>query len=464
MLTSVNNGKLTLEQLVEKMYTNPKRIFNLPDQGSDTFVEVDMERKWIIDNDSLLSKSGWTPFIGMPMQGAVHRVVLRGEVVFVDGHVVADRGAAKNVARTHGEPVSMKKVKTPQTISIEAKRSPAQITAMNRQRHISEPSGADKHEGVPRPAPTLARHHVLSALELTRTQCRDIFTLAHQYRNAHIHHRLIEPILAGKVLSHMFFEPSTRTQCSFVGAMLRLGGSVLPFDIGSSSIKKGESLEDSVRMMMSYADVLVIRHPEMGAVQRAANVSRVPVINAGDGIGEHPTQALLDVFTIREEIGTFTDLTITLVGDLKHGRTVHSLAKLLTMYSNKSISLHYVSPPELAMPKEIMDIVAAAGIPQTHHTNMEEILPDTDVLYMTRIQKERFTSEEEYNKVCGLYKITPQLMRKAKKHGKMIVMHPLPRLDEISTTFDNDPRAAYFRQAENGLFIRMALLTIILSK
>jgi len=301
-------------------------------------------------------------------------------------------------------------------------------------------------------------------LELTRAQCRDIFTLAHHYRSCQLHHRTVEPILAGKILSHMFFESSTRTQCSFTGAMLRLGGSVIPFDSQLSSIKKGESLEDSVRMLMSYADVIVIRHPEMGAVQRAANVSRVPVINAGDGIGEHPTQALLDIFTIREEIGTFNGLTITMVGDLKHGRTVHSLAKLLTMYSDKSITLHYVSPPSLAMPQDIIDLVAAAGIPQKSHTTLEEILPDTDVLYMTRIQKERFDSEEEYKKVCGVYKITPQLMRNAKKHGKMIVMHPLPRLDEISTAFDSDPRAAYFRQAENGLFIRMALLTVILAK
>ncbi|CAF1336207.1 unnamed protein product [Adineta steineri] len=464
MLTAVNNGKLTIEQLIEKMYKNPKRIFNLPDQGDDTFIEVDMERKWVIDDKSLLSKSAWTPFIGMQMRGAVHRVVLRGEVVVVDGQVLAEQGTGKNLVHLRDKNnKKIKRVKTPQNLILETKRSPLQMH-QTRQRFISEPSALDKPEGIPRTGAGLARQHLLSALQLTRAQCREIFTLAHQYRNCYFHHRPIEPILTGKILSHMFFEPSTRTQCSFTGAMLRLGGSVMPFDSQLSSIQKGESIEDSVRMLMSYADVLVIRHPEMGVVQRAAGVSRIPVINAGDGIGEHPTQALLDIFTIREEIGTFNGLTITMVGDLKHGRTVHSLAKLLTLYNDKSISLHYVSPQSLAMPQDIVDCVAAAGIPQKSHTSLEQILPDTDVLYMTRIQKERFDSEEEYKKACGLYTITPQLMRNAKKHGKMIVMHPLPRLDEISTSFDTDPRAAYFRQAENGLYIRMALLSIILSK
>ncbi|UJR35525.1 hypothetical protein I4U23_028279 [Adineta vaga] len=459
MLTAVNNGKLTIEQLIEKMYTNPKRIFNLPDQGNDTFIEVDMERKWIIDDQSLLSKSGWTPFIGMPMRGAVHRVVLRGEVVFVDGQVLAEQGTGKNLMNSRVEQNQLKRVKTPQNLPLDLKRSPNHAPQI-RQRYISEPSALDRPEALQRMGLGLTKQHILTVLELTRAQCREIFTLAHQYRNCHLHHRPIEPILTGKILSHMFFEPSTRTQCSFTGAMLRLGGSVIPFDSHLSSVQKGESLEDSVRMLMSYADVIVIRHPEVGAVQRAASISRVPVINAGDGIGEHPTQALLDIFTIREEIGTFNGLTITMVGDLKHGRTVHSLAKLLTMYSDKSISLHYVSPPSLAMPQDVVDCVASAGISQKSHINLEEILPDTDVLYMTRIQKERFNSEEEYKKACGLYKITPQLMRNAKKHGKMIVMHPLPRLDEISTAFDSDPRAAYFRQAENGLYIRMALLRL----
>ncbi|CAF0784945.1 unnamed protein product [Rotaria sordida] len=463
LLTAVHDGKLTIEQLIEKMYTNPKRIFNLPDQGPDTFIEIDMERKWIIDDKLLLTKSAWTPFIGMTMHGAVHRVVLRGEVAFVDGQVLAEQGTGKNLIHLRGELNRMKKLKTPQNLILENKRSPTQADR-KRHRDISEPGAQDKPENIPKIGAILARHHILSSSKLNRVQCREIFTLAHYYRNCQLHHRPIEPVLTGKILSHMFFEPSTRTQCSFAAAMLRLGGTVLPFDSQLSSIKKGESLEDSVRMLMTYADVIVIRHPEVGAVQRVADISRVPVINAGDGIGEHPTQALLDVFTIREEFGTFNGLTITMVGDLKHGRTVHSLARLLTIYSDKSISLHYVSPSSLAMPQDVMDCVAAAGIPQKSYTNLEDILPDTDVLYMTRIQKERFTSEEEYKKVCDHYKITPNFMCKAKKHGKMIVMHPLPRLDEISTTFDSDPRAAYFRQAENGLYIRMALLAIILSK
>ncbi|CAM2704180.1 unnamed protein product [Rotaria socialis] len=463
LLTAVHDGKLTMDQLIEKMYTNPKRIFNLPDQGDDTFIEVDMERRSTVDDKSLFTKAAWTPFIGMMLRGSVHRVVLRGEVVFVDGQVLAEQGTGRNIVQLRGESNHAKKIKATQNLVLEKKYSPHEIER-KRQRYISEPGVLDKPEVIPKIAASLAKHHILSSLQLNRVQCREIFTLAHFYRNAHLHHRPIEPILAGKILSHMFFEPSTRTQCSFTAAMLRLGGSVIPFDSQLSSIKKGESLEDSVRMLMSYSDAIVIRHPEVGVVQRVADISRVPVINAGDGIGEHPTQALLDVFTIREEIGTFNGLTITMVGDLKHGRTVHSLAKLLTIYSDKSITLNYVSPPSLAMPQDVMSCVSAAGIPQKSYTSLDEILPDTDVLYMTRIQKERFTSETEYKKVCDLYKITPKFMRKAKKHGKMIVMHPLPRLDEISTAFDIDPRAAYFRQAENGLYIRMAILTILLSK
>lgn len=183
------------------------------------------------------------------------------------------------------------------------------------------------------------------------------------------------------------------------------------------------------------------------------------MINAGDGVGEHPTQALLDVFTIREEIGTVNGLTITMVGDLKHGRTVHSLARLLTLYD---VQLKYVSPSGLGMPIEVQNFVAQKGIRQEEAESLEAVLPDTDVLYMTRIQKERFKNEEEYNEACGKFIITPQVMTFAKR--KMVVLHPLPRNFEISTEFDTDPRAAYFRQAECGMYVRMALLAMVLGR
>jgi carbamoyl-phosphate synthase/aspartate carbamoyltransferase/dihydroorotase len=294
---------------------------------------------------------------------------------------------------------------------------------------------------------------------LRKTSLHKLFNLAHDLRILVLSEKDLTSLLKGKVVAEMFFEPSTRTQCSFTAAAQRLGGSVIFMDQQHSSIKKGETLDDSVRMMSSYSDLIVIRHPEPGAADLASKVANVPLVNAGDGTGEHPTQALLDIFTIREEIGTVNGITVTMVGDLKHGRTVHSLAKLLRLYK---VSIRYVSPDFLKMPANIVQTLSKVGISQEEFASLEDALPDTDVLYMTRIQKERFSSLEEYEKAENMYVLTPQLMRRAKK--KMIVMHPLPRLNEISTTLDTDPRAAYFRQAEYGMYVRMALLLMILKQ
>ena len=207
--------------------------------------------------------------------------------------------------------------------------------------------------------------------------------------------------------------------------------------------------------------MIVLRHPDVGSAAIAAKAARKPIINAGDGVGEHPTQALLDLFTIFEELGAgvVDGLTVTLLGDLKYGRTVHSLARLLTLFD---VKLNYVSPEILRMPKDVMDEVEAKKIPQTEYTNLEEVLSKTDVLYVTRIQKERFENEADYNKVKRSFVVNPKIMKAAK--DEMIVMHPLPRVGEISTDFDNDPRAAYFRQMEYGLYVRMALLAMVLGK
>jgi aspartate carbamoyltransferase len=252
--------------------------------------------------------------------------------------------------------------------------------------------------------------------------------------------------------------------------MERLGGSVIPInEVKYSSVSKGESLPDTVRTLECYADVIVLRHPEVGSAAIAAKAARKPVINAGDGVGEHPTQALLDTFTIFEELGegvpsaslgTGVDgLTVTMLGDLKYGRTVHSLARLLSLYK---VKLNYVSPDILRMPKEVMDEVAAKGIPQAEYNSLEAVLPETDVLYVTRVQKERFEDQAVYESVKGAYVIDSKVMKAAKE--RMIVMHPLPRVGEISTDFDDDPRAAYFRQMEYGLYVRMALLAMVLGK
>jgi len=214
-----------------------------------------------------------------------------------------------------------------------------------------------------------------------------------------------------------------------------------------------------VRSLECYVDVIVLRHPEVGASAMAARYARKPVINAGDGIGEHPTQALLDLFTIVEELGYVDGLTVTMLGDLKYGRTVHSLARLLSLFD---VRIRYVAPEILRMPPEIMAELEAKGLPQAEHVTLESILPETDVLYVTRVQKERFEDQAEYESVKGAYVITPEVMRAAKE--RMIVMHPLPRVGEISMDFDEDPRAAYFRQMEYGLYVRMALLAMVLGK
>jgi carbamoyl-phosphate synthase/aspartate carbamoyltransferase/dihydroorotase len=306
---------------------------------------------------------------------------------------------------------------------------------------------------------TFYRSNFITVDHLRKDALHKLFNLAHDLKILTLSDKDLTHLLRGKVIAEMFFEPSTRTQCSFTAAVQRLGGTCIYMDQQHSSIKKGETLEDSVRMMSAYSNLIVIRHPEPGAAEQATRVSSVPVVNAGDGTGEHPTQALLDIFTIREEIGTVNGITITMVGDLKHGRTVHSLAKLLKLYK---VTLRYVSPDFLKMPADIVENLRQAGVVQEEYSSIEDALPDTDVLYMTRIQKERFDSHEQYEKASGMYVLTPQLMRIAKK--KMIVMHPLPRVDEISTLLDSDPRAAYFRQAEYGMYVRMALLLLTLKQ
>lgn len=268
-------------------------------------------------------------------------------------------------------------------------------------------------------------------------------------------------LLKGQVLACLFYEPSTRTSASFIAAMERLGGSVIPITQGVqfSSVSKGETLADTIRTLEQYSDVIVLRHPEIGSAKAAAEAASVPVINAGDGAGEHPTQALLDLFTIQEEMGRIDGLKVAMVGDLRFGRTVHSLTKLLLHFD---VSLRFVSPEILRMPLKIMNEVRDAGINARETHDVADVIENADVLYVTRVQKERFSDLEQYNEVKDQYVITPELLERAKE--KMVVMHPLPRVGEISTDVDQDPRAAYFRQVQNGMYIRMALLAAVLGK
>jgi aspartate carbamoyltransferase len=301
---------------------------------------------------------------------------------------------------------------------------------------------------------------IISVSQFTRESLDYIFGVAQEMR-AIVRRAGSTDLLKGTVLACLFYEPSTRTSSSFIAAMSRLGGTVIPITQGVqfSSVSKGESLPDTIRTLEQYADVIVLRHPEAGTSEIAAKYARKPIINAGDGIGEHPTQSLLDLFTVKEELGQIDGLSIAMVGDLKYGRTVHSLTRLLCLYD---VELSFVSPEILRLPLDIMNQVRACNLPVRETYDVADVIETVDVLYVTRVQKERFPDLSQYDEVKGHYEITPELMERAKE--KMIVMHPLPRVGEIHYAIDDDPRAAYFRQMENGMYIRMALLAAVLGK
>jgi aspartate carbamoyltransferase catalytic subunit len=264
-------------------------------------------------------------------------------------------------------------------------------------------------------------------------------------------------MLRGRILATLFFEASTRTRLSFDAAMLKLGGSTIGFaEAEMASVKKGENLADTVRTVESYADVIAIRHPLEGAARLAAEFAKVPIINAGSGAEEHPTQALLDLYTMKKEKGKIDGLKIALVGDLRYGRTVHSLAYLLSLYD---IELLLISPETLRMRREVLQTIKDK-IQVTERTNLEKIIPTVDVLYVTRIQKERFPDPAEYVKVKGSYKIDLEALKEAKKD--LTILHPLPRVDEIAPEVDGTQYARYFQQVRNGIVVRMALLALIL--
>jgi len=265
-------------------------------------------------------------------------------------------------------------------------------------------------------------------------------------------------MLKGKILATLFFEPSTRTRLSFESAMHRLGGSTIGFAQAEiASVKKGENLADTVRTVENYADVIALRHPLEGAARLAAEFAEAPVINAGSGAEEHPTQALLDLYTIIKEKGRIDGLNIALMGDLRYGRTVHSLAYALSMYN---VKLYLVSPEILRMRKEVLKTLKEKEIEVVEKTRVEEIIGDIDVLYVTRIQKERFPDPAEYAKVRGSYRIDLETLKNAKED--LVILHPLPRVDEIAPEVDNTPHAKYFKQVWNGIIVRMALLALIL--
>ncbi|NXW10719.1 PYR1 protein, partial [Fregetta grallaria] len=463
LLTAVSEGRLTVEDVVQRLYENPRKIFGLPAQ-EDTYVEVDLEHEWIIPSHTAFSKARWTPFEGMKVKGTVRRVVLRGEVAYIDGQVLVPPGYGQDVKKwPSGAVLAPHVAPAKESTKVPASSSPrragpggegrfhlpprihrasdpglpgrgaggmAQWSAAGRrwgskraapgldpaviQDSYFYPLGPVPRQASPQGAPhfqtspllhPLVGQHVLSVQQFSKEQMSHLFNVAHVLRMLVQKERSVD-ILKGKVMASMFYEASTRTSSSFAAAMSRLGGSVLSFSEATSSVQKGESLADSVQTMCCYADVLVLRHPQPGAVEVRGAGGATSCLPCPGAVGRSPQ--------------------ITMVGDLKHGRTVHSLARLLTQYR---VNLRYVTPPGLCMPPDITSFVASKGIKQEEFGSIEEALPDTDVLYMTRIQKERFRLAEEYEACFGQFILTPHIMTRAKE--KMVVMHPLPRVNEI---------------------------------
>jgi aspartate carbamoyltransferase catalytic subunit len=299
--------------------------------------------------------------------------------------------------------------------------------------------------------------HLLSPLDLNTQELEQLFDLA---KDIETHPATYAHACDGKILATCFYEPSTRTRLSFESAMLRLGGSVLGFaDAASSSASKGESVADTIRVISGYADICAMRHPKEGAPMVAAAYSGIPVINAGDGGHQHPTQTLTDLLTIYRLKGRLTDFTIGLCGDLKFGRTVHSLIRALVRYSG--IRFVLISPEELRVPDYILDLLKAKNIPYEEVIRLDDVIPQLDILYMTRVQKERFFNEEEYVRLKDFYILTTDKLSLAK--DDMLILHPLPRVNEIDVEVDNDPRAVYFQQAKFGVYVRMALMLTLLN-
>ncbi len=300
--------------------------------------------------------------------------------------------------------------------------------------------------------------HLMSPLDFTTEELDKLFDLANDIEKNPGHYA---HACDGKILATCFYEPSTRTRLSFESAMTRLGGRVIGFaDAASSSASKGESVSDTIRIISCYADICAMRHPKEGAPMVASEESAIPVINAGDGGHQHPTQTLTDLLTIRSLKGRLGDFTIGLCGDLKFGRTVHSLINALVRYDN--IRFVFISPEELRVPDYITDMLKDKKIPYDEVIRLEKIMPELDLLYMTRVQKERFFNEEDYVRLKDFYILNAGKMELAKQD--MLVLHPLPRVNEISVEVDDDPRAVYFKQAQYGVYVRMALILTLLEK
>ncbi|KAI0925314.1 hypothetical protein AcV7_005586 [Taiwanofungus camphoratus] len=435
LLSAVAAGRLTLDDIRLRLHDNPVRIFGLPDQ-SHTSVEIVVGRKSHFTNRGKC----WSPLEGAVVNGGVHRVLVHGQTAFLDGEVTAvplgrdiSSATISHISSERSMSVSGPKpdlgaVASPVSKGVElaSQTQPTHAVATATSSTVAPlygPTAAPHVFTHLLPHPAFHRKHILSVKQLGHRDVHELFSLAHEMQ-LQVERNGTLDILKGKVLCTLFYEPSTRTHSSFDAAMKRCGGEVVNVHVDASSVLKGETLPDTIRTLGCYADAIVIRHPEVGSSQLAAKFSPVPILNAGDGIGEHPTQALLDVYTIRSELGTVNGRTITLLGDLKNGRTVHSLVTLLCLYS---VRLNFVSPPALAMPASVVSAARRAGAQVRQCESLEEVLGETDVLYVTRLQKERFKDNAEWAAVKDGYRIDHALLSRAKE--EMIVMHPLPRVN-----------------------------------
>ncbi|TVY19993.1 Protein pyrABCN [Lachnellula arida] len=492
LFSAVADGRLTVDDIKARLHDNPKEIFELHDQVGAS-VEIEIDRPY-----TNASSSVWSPLVGRVMHGAVQRVIFQDKTACLDGEPSYDAAEGKDMSShlidSHLTPASpaVKAVPGspsfgPRPDSSHGRRlsflgAPAMRPA-NRSRFLDGASATI--QSPPRTSaiaedfgPTLysqptvshslqqllihspfKNQHVLSVNQFSRQDLHLLFTVAQEMRLG-VQREGVLSILKGRLLCTLFYEPSTRTSASFDAAMQRLGGRTIAISTEHSSTQKGETLADTVRTLGCYGDAVVLRHPDENSMQIAAKFSPVPIINGGNGSKEHPTQAFLDLFTIREELGTVKGLTITFTGDLKYGRTVHSLVKLLQYYD---VNIQLVSPAALSLPSEILNLIKSK--PGQLLIESTELTPDiivrSDVLYCTRVQKERFKDIEEYERLKDSFIISNETLRSAK--STMVVMHPLPRNNEIGEEVDFDQRAAYFRQMRYGLYCRMALLALVMA-
>ena len=453
-LEIVNRGYMTLDDLIAKMHTNPLRIFGIevPDLATN-YVEVNLNKNWVVKGNQLFSKSKWSPYEGWNLPGKVIRVVMNGKTKYLDGKFLHSK-AGEAITHYSREPINtLGEIYAP---TLECNMAIKDPIVMEESENIVKVKLSEKINKKIKNIPTTWTHtHITTAGQFTRQDLRYLFSIASEIRS-----ETSSIVTPNKQIALYFEENSSRTKNSFISAIQRLGGNAINFESATSSEKKGETSIDTLKCLAAYSDALVIRSSQIDLIEKAKKEINIPIINGGNGEEEHPTQALTDVFTIREEKGSLHGLTITLVGDLKYGRTIHSLLQLLTLYSVRVI---LVSSLELQLPEYWKKKLTSAGLNMKEYSYLSpEVIKNSDVIYLTRIQKERFPpslSLPDYHTYLRNIQLTPKKLSNAKKD--VIIMHPLPRNEELPVEIDVDPRAVYFRQMKYGMYIRMALLSLL---